>query len=45
MWSKELDEFLNEYVKFKEEKQKLISGLSSDKKEKKIKKVQKILVV
>jgi DNA topoisomerase-2 len=44
MWSKELDEFMDEYAKFKDEKQKLMSGLSSDKKDdKKEKKVKKVV--
>jgi len=45
MWLHELDELVEEYDKFKEEKQRLINGLSSEKKVKKVKKPAKLTIV
>jgi DNA topoisomerase-2 len=45
MWLLELDELVEEYEKFKDEKQRLMSGKNSEKKEKKVKKVPKLSVV
>lgn len=45
MWLLELDELVEEYGKFKEEKQRLNSSSSLEKKEKKVKKVAKLSIV
>jgi len=45
MWLHELDELVEEYDKFNEEKQRLINGLSTEKKVKKVKKPAKLTIV
>ncbi len=45
MWLLELDELVEEYGKFKEEKQRLNSSSGLEKKEKKVKKVAKLSIV
>jgi DNA topoisomerase-2 len=45
MWTTELDQLVEEYSKFKKEKEELINGKSCDKKEKKIKKAVKLSIL
>ena len=45
MWTTELDQLVEEYSKFKKEKEELINGKSGDKKEKKIKKAVKLSIL